>query len=178
MTDQNNTPEPQKPEPTQEKRPDVPSSTSPQKSQQPVPPQTPGEYPQPADNISQLLGTDDSRELKSVRNLIVAASIAGPVSLFFGGVLLSSVGLVCGFLGLRKLKKLSAKNSSFAEAASRVLKSVYVAMAISGVALILNAVSLWIMYPIVMEALETGNYDSILSDSLNAATGSGTSTWG
>ena len=40
----------------------------------------------------------DERTLRSVRSQTTYAYIAGPVSLFVGGILLGSVGAICAFL--------------------------------------------------------------------------------
>lgn len=120
------------------------------------------------------------RDLRSAQNLIMVGSIAGPVSLFFGGVLLSGAGALCAFLGLRKLNVLSKRGTDVSIFALRIRRSAFIALAICGVAFVLNAISFAIMYPIVLEALETGDYGSLLPNASSGGTGSsGTnSTWG
>lgn len=118
----------------------------------------------------------DLRNLKTSQTLTMIASIAGPVSLFIGGVFLSTVGLVCGFIGFKKLKVLSNKQTKVAAAAARLKRSSIIGMTVCAVALILNALSLYIMWPELMQMLETGNYANMA-----AGTGGGagsTSTWG
>lgn len=118
----------------------------------------------------------DLRNVKSARTLIMVANIAGPVSLFIGGVLLGTAGLVCGIIGYRKLSVLLKKKSEVADIAIRLRRSSIVAMVICSVAIILNAIAIYLMLPVVLEMLETGNYTGLVP---NAGTGTGgSSTWG
>lgn len=118
----------------------------------------------------------DLRNVKSARTLIMVANIAGPVSLFIGGVLLGTAGLVCGIIGYRKLSALLKKKSEVADIAIRLRRSSIVAMVICSVAIILNAIAIYLMLPVVLEMLETGNYTGLVP---NAGTGTGgSSTWG
>lgn len=79
----------------------------------PEPPQgrDPGREPDDRSRQTTLNGVpvpssnmNDLRELKKAQTMVMVASVAGPVSLFIGGVLLSGVGLVCAIIALRKLK--------------------------------------------------------------------------
>lgn len=81
----------------------------------PEPPQgrDPGREPDDRSRQTTLNGVpvpssnmNDLRELKKAQTMVMVASVAGPVSLFIGGVLLSGVGLACAIIALRKLNKL------------------------------------------------------------------------
>lgn len=119
----------------------------------------------------------DMRDLKTAQSLALIASIAGPVSLFIGGILLGSAGLVCGIIGFRKLNRLIAKQNDVAKAAARIKRSSIIGMCVCGVAIVLNAVSMYFMYPVILEMLETGDFSG-----LSAGTGTGAaesnSVWG
>lgn len=119
----------------------------------------------------------DYRELKSSQTLIMVANIAGPVSLFIGGVLLSGTGLICGIIGYRKLSALAKKQTEVAAVASRLRRSSVVGIVICGVALVLNAVSLYFLLPEVMQLVESGDYTGIAADVGSGAAGPST-TWG
>ena len=58
---------------------------------------TEGENQQPLPPQNYRPSTEDLRQARTARNLTMFASIAGPVSLLIGGVVLSGAGLVCGF---------------------------------------------------------------------------------
>lgn len=126
--------------------------------------------PVPSSNMNDL------RELKKSQTMVMVASIAGPVSLFIGGVLLSGVGLVCAILAFRKLKKLIAKHTDVSVLAQRLKRSAIVGMAVCGVAFALNAISFYLMMPVVLEMMESGDYTGAMTDVGSGA--AGTSTWG
>ena len=86
----------------------------------PEPPQgrDPGREPDDRSRQTTLNGVpvpssnmNDLRELKKAQTMVMVASVAGPVSLFIGGVLLSGVGLACAIIALRKLNKLIEKRT-------------------------------------------------------------------
>lgn len=126
--------------------------------------------PVPSSNMNDL------RELKKSQTMVMVASIAGPVSLFIGGVLLSSVGFVCAIVAFRKLKKLIAKHTDVSVLAQRLKRSAIVGMAVCGVAFALNAISFYLMMPVVLEMMESGDYAGAMTDVGSGA--AGTSTWG
>ena len=120
--------------------------------------------------------TNDLRGLKTSQTLVMISSVAGPVSLFIGGVLLSGVGLVCAIVAFRKLKKLIAKHTDVSVLAQRLKRSAIVGMAVCGVAFALNAISFYLMMPVVLEMMESGDYTGAMTDVGSGA--AGTSTWG
>lgn len=119
----------------------------------------------------------DARELRSAQNLILAASIIGPISLIFASLLFSVAGLTCGYLGFRKLKALEAKHTGISGVATRMKRSAIIAMSICGVATVLNVVLLWVLFPSLMEFIETGDYGNLLSGNGGSSAGTN-STWG
>ena len=64
-------------------------------------PQRPEPSTEPSQDQRQVLIDAD---LKSARTLSTVAAIAGPVSFIIGGVMLSTVGLVCAIVGFVKIK--------------------------------------------------------------------------
>ena len=126
--------------------------------------------PVPSSNMNDL------RELKKSQTMVMVASISGPVSLLIGGVLLSGVGLVCAIVAFRKLKKLIAKHTDVSVLAQRLKRSAIVGMAVCGVAFALNAISFYLMMPVVLEMMESGDYTGAMTDVGSGA--AGTSTWG
>ena len=150
----------------------------------PEPPQgrDPGREPDDRSRQTTLNGVpvpssnmNDLRELKKAQTMVMVASVAGPVSLFIGGVLLSGVGLACAIIALRKLNKLIEKRTDVSALAQRLKRSAIVGVAVCGVALTLNAISFYLM--IVLEMMESVDYAGAVTDAGIGAAGS-TSTWG
>lgn len=119
----------------------------------------------------------DAQQLKKAQNLVMVANIAGPVSLFIGGVLLSTVGLVCAVVAFAKLKKLETKDARIAMTAKQLKRSSIVGIVICAIALVLNAISFFILLPEVLKMVETGDYAGLAIDAGGGAAGSN-ATWG
>lgn len=118
----------------------------------------------------------DQRELKKAQRLVMVASISGPVSLFIGGVFLGTVGLVCGIVAYRKLRRLATKRTEVGVFAGRLKRSSVIGMCVCGVAIVLNGIYAYIMFPTILEMLETGDYAGFAGDAVNPAGPS--ATWG
>ena len=86
MTDHRDSKPEETPEPQQLGAPE----TTPENPQRPEPSTEPSQ-----DQRRALIDAD----LKSARTLSTVAAIAGPVSFIIGGVMLSTVGLVCAIVG-------------------------------------------------------------------------------
>ncbi|MEF9840976.1 MAG: hypothetical protein RR773_00275 [Raoultibacter sp.] len=103
----------------------------------------------------------------------------GPVSMIFGGVVVSSAALVVEIIAFFKLSKLIKSNSSVAQAASRLKRANIVGFVIALVALLLNIYALTIMYPLVLEAVQSGDYSNLLgSETMLSPNNAPNSTWG
>lgn len=127
----------------------------------------------------------DEIELKSARTLSTVATVAGPVSLIIGGVALSTVSLVCGILALSKVRKVIAASPEPVPVARALRQTAVMGIVIGAVALVLNAVSVALMMPVLLEAMQTGDYSAILGDAAGNLQGpspdggsSGGSAWG
>ena len=121
----------------------------PQRPEAPEPLQ-PGAPENPQPNPDQRAADQfDLMELKSARTLSTVATIAGPVSFIIGGVALSSVALVCAILAFTKTRRVLRKGSG----------------PNSSLALVLNLIGLMAMIPILMDAMQTGDYSAILGES-------------
>ena len=135
--------------------------------------------PQPPN--PQQFNFNDGRELKSAQNLVIAASITGPISMIIGGVALGVVGLVCGILAYRKLRVLIKQGGPFSLMAARLRTACIVALVVTGIALVLNTITIITIYPLMVEALETGDYSKLYPQGATPSiggSGSGNSTWG
>ena len=71
----------------------------------------PDTQPNPNDGNNQFKPNAlDEQTLRSARSQTIFAFIAGPLSLFLGGMLLGTIGAICAFLAYRKLHSLAQKN--------------------------------------------------------------------
>ncbi len=123
--------------------------------------------------------SSDEVALLSARKQINAASVIGPISLILGGILLGSVGLILAILAWRKLNALLQKKSLLAEDASRLLKSAKIAMAVCMIAIVLNLISFMVVYPQLMEMIDSGQFDYLLGATTSGSDSAvGNSTWG
>lgn len=115
---------------------------------------------------------EDERALRSAQSKITFAYIAGPVSLFLGGMLLGCIGLICAGLAYRSIGQLEHKETSVAQAATKLKKSACTALIICCIAFVLNAISMYFMYPIILDMLQNGQFGNV------AGSISSSSTWG
>ena len=116
-------------------------------------------------------------DFESARKLITYAQIAAIVSFFIGGILLSSASLVCAFIANRKLAKIAAARSSSPDVQAALMKLGVMALILAGAALIINIIALVFLYPMVFDAMQSGNVNSLFGGSASSG-GAGTSTWG
>ncbi|MEG1513163.1 MAG: hypothetical protein RR362_05535 [Raoultibacter sp.] len=121
----------------------------------------------------------EMKMLKNAQTMVIAGNIAGPVSLMFGGVLLSSIALIIEIIACTKLSKLAKGKTPFAQAASRLRRANIVGLVICAAAVALNIYAAVIMYPIVLEAVQSGDLSNLLKGDFSASsTNAPNSTWG
>lgn len=125
-------------------------------------PQRPEPSTEPSQDQRQVLIDAD---LKSARTLSTVAAIAGPVSFIIGGVMLSTVGLICAIVGFVKIKHVIDDVDGRQKVyAVTVRQTLIWGLAISAIALIVNIVGIALMMPVLMEAMQTGDFTSILGE--------------
>ncbi|WP_251178992.1 DUF4013 domain-containing protein [Adlercreutzia agrestimuris] len=135
-----------------------------------------GQY-SPNKRAPQKILDPEQYELRRARNYILIANICGPVSLFVGGMLLAIIGLVFAILGFRKLSSLIKSNSSVSQIAKIIIRTAQISIVICAVAFILNAVTAYIMFPQILNMVQSGDYASLNAPSGNMPSGT-SSTWG
>ncbi len=121
---------------------------------------------------------DDERRLRSIRTKITIAYVAGPVSLLIGGLLLGTVGLICGIIAYRSIGALQSKSPEVAAAALSMRKSAITGMVISGIALALNAISLIALYPVIAEMIDSGMLTVSGVGGAGSSSSGASSVWG
>lgn len=171
-----------------ENRPEMPSAAKPSEHEASDPVRNPDDSPTAGDKLSnvemqpvpeqpttdnaQASDQFDLMELNSARTLTTVATIAGPVSFIIGGVALSSVALVCAILALVKARRVARKpQSAHGGYANVVRQTAIMGLFISAVALVLNTIGLITMLPILMEAMQTGDYSAIFGDAASSIQG-------
>lgn len=124
------------------------------------------------------------RELRVIQYLLIGAAILCPVSIFLG-VLFSMGATACAIIALVKVSKLSKRGEAIQKAAQRIQTVAIVCLCLSGIILAMNIMAIIIMYPIVLEAVQTGDYSSLGLDaetlgdlSSGGSSGNGSKTWG
>ena len=133
---------------------------TPEPQQLGAPEATPGnpQRPEPPTEPSQ-----DQRQV--LIDASTVAAIAGPVSFIIGGVMLSTVGLVCAIVGFVKIKHVIDDVDGRQKVyATTVRQTLIWGLAISAIALIVNIVGIALMMPVLMEAMQTGDFTSILGE--------------
>lgn len=120
--------------------------------------------------------------LKTGANMCKAGAICAGVSLIIGGVLLSSVGLICALVGRSKFSKANKAEYLTADERQQAQKIMNISLAVAIGALVLNAFALYAMWPVIMEVMQTGDisaiYGTVGSGSVSSAATGATSTWG
>lgn len=137
-----------------------------------------GENQQPVPPHGYQPNAFDVKNLQTARTLIVFASIAGPVSLLIGGMLLSGAGIVCGIVAWRKLKALESRDTEVAGFARQMKKPCTVALAMCGIAFVLNTVNFVVTMSAMLAMIESGEFVELMADMAGGTAGTDASTWG
>ena len=128
-------------------------------------------------------GQQPNEELEKARKMTRAAQIMALVSLLIGGVLLGTVALVTAVIAYRKTSGLVSANQANLppEIAFALKRSAVAAIVVSVLALALNAIALAMIYPTLVEVMQTGDYGTLFGSGQQASpstSGSGSSFWG
>lgn len=121
-----------------------------------------------------------TRQLSSAQTLTTAAFIAAPVSLIIGGMFLSIVALICGLVARSKIRSAIALQDEPSLMASRLLRQSRLSLFIAAAATAINIAYAVMLFPVMLEFLQSGDMQQAL-DQLGAAQGSSsasTSVWG
>lgn len=114
------------------------------------------------------------KDYKSIQMLASISMIGGPLSLLFGGVLLSTAALVCGIIALVLLRSARARAAGSSEEpiAQNLMRQSVIGLAVSAIALVLNAAALATVMPAMMEALQTGDPSALMNGGSEGASSS------
>ena len=120
----------------------------------------------------------DIPEFRSARNFYLAAVIIPVVSIFFGGIILSALGVMCAFVANSKFRRLASSLSDNPEAQKALIRSGVIAIAVAVGILVLNIVALVLLYPMVADTMQNGGLNWLGSSSVSTGAGSTNVTWG
>lgn len=120
------------------------------------------------------------QELRKARNLVYIGLLLIVVAIFFiGGLLFSSIGLICSIVSLRKCSRLVRDNQTLKSTVSkfRIMSIVGIVLGIAVV--IFYAVTIYLILPEVMQAYESGDLSTLFPETGSLGDGQGgNSTWG
>lgn len=127
----------------------------------------------------------DLQDLQTARHLLLAAAILCPVSIFFG-IIFSIASVVCALMALVKVVKLASNSEGEIQiAAKRMQTIIIICFGLCVAIMILNIVAIVVMFPVVLEAVQTGDYSALGLDAAaleNLSSGDssndGSKTWG
>lgn len=164
--------------------PEPPSSWQPPSQQPQVPGSEPGRSP--FGNLGNMpnqsmipVNENEATLLETARKLISIAQICAVVSLFLGGVLLSTISVVLAIMGAMKLSNFANNRSEPDSVKSALKRPGYFAVGLCLIALVVNVISLVLFYPVVMQAVQSGDLSSIFTGGAGTgSTGTSSSTWG
>ena len=122
-----------------------------------------------------------SRNLASAQTLTTIALIASPVSLIIGGVLLSGAAHICALVAQSKVRMALLLMDEPTFMASRLRTQTRIAVFVSLGAMVANVVYLILMFPIMMDVIQSGDIQQLTERFGAAQQGSSSassSVWG
>ena len=114
--------------------------------------------------------------LKKAQSKMNIANVCAAVSFLIGGVALSCVGLGFALVGRKQLKECADVKPQYKPVQERLIKVSKVTLGLCIAALVINLVTAIYMYPMVLEAYQSGNLASLFGGS--ATTAATSSIWG
>jgi len=136
---------------------------------------------QPNPNPDTVTPGKELIEFLNARRMVVAAQVMAAVSLIIGGVVLSSAAFIVAVIGYRQVsKKLASAGPSVDKRWLLLKRSATVAIVAAIAALVFNAVVLIVVFPELVQMLQSGEYWSYLNggEARHAQPGSTSSVWG
>lgn len=130
-------------------------------------------------NPSLNLPPEDIDQLVRARKLSLLATISAFLSFIIGGILLGIVALVAGILSYKRFTALIAKIKNNEQAVRAYKRMAIISVAVPAVCLIVNIAFFAMLYPVLMQAVQTGQYADVFGSlGSGGGTGTTTSTWG
>lgn len=125
---------------------------------------------------------EQARTLKTIQRQAFASGICGLVSLFIGGIALSSAGLIVAWLGMRKVKSYDANDVRIEDFLAKLKRLLISSIVVCVIGLGLNAYAVVSVWPDVVAAVQSNDYTQLF-DGTSQGDGasdetSTSSTWG
>ncbi len=121
-------------------------------------------------------------QLKSAQTLLMIGLIGAPVSLMFGGLLLSTIALICSIICFVKVKKVLKDPKQYPMLDQRFRKPAILAIIMGVVAFGLNLANIIFLMPVLMQIAQSSDPSSALgtylSSPYNSGWSEGSSAWG
>lgn len=109
---------------------------------------------------AQAASLNREADFKNLRALMMIAGVGGPFSFILGGVLLSTVALVCAIVSFIIYKRLYSGSQGLANSA-RIKHAVIFSIVISAAALVWNVVWLVMVMPEVLQMIQSNDFSSL-----------------
>lgn len=104
---------------------------------------------------------EKNAQLRSSQTLIMIAFISAPVSIMIGGVLLSSVALICSIIAYRKIRNVIGPEDTKGTVGYSLASQSRIALILSIVTLVLNAIAFIYLFGVLMEVMQDGDYSKL-----------------
>lgn len=117
-------------------------------------------------------------DFKSGRNYFLAAVIASIASLFFGGIILSGVAIICAIASRGRFNNVASRHAGEPEVQTALARSGNIALAVAISILVLNIIALIVFYPVVADMMQSGDLNLFGGSSTTSGTSTGNGTWG
>lgn len=124
------------------------------------------------------LKSEEASDFISARRFLFAAQIIAIVSIFFGGMLLSTVALICALVGNGKLNRIAANRPEQPDVQQALKRSGRMIIAVAAIALVLNFLTVAFLYPWLVQTGQLGDLGSLMGSPGSSGTSTGNSTWG
>lgn len=112
-------------------------------------------------NEPQPLQPQEAAQLKSAQTMITIAIIGSPISLIFGGVILSTICVICAAIAYSKIKKVLTHYQGDSLFPKNMFRQSKIALGMTIFVLVINTISLAFVIPEVINILETGDLSSL-----------------
>lgn len=117
------------------------------------------------------------KDTRTIQMLASVSLIGGPLSLIVGGVILSTAAFVCGIIAFVMIRSnRSAQDEAASDAILQTLtRQAIIGIVVSAIALVMNAATLIMLLPSIMDAVQTGDYSALFSGDAPSSDSSGSS---
>ncbi len=110
---------------------------------------------------------------KCSRRFVYASALLGLISFFFGSLVFSIIGLICGIAGYRRLKRFAKRPTTLVNEVKYMKTLSQITIVICAVGIIFSFVVVMTVVPYIYEIISTGEFEELLN-----STPATNDTWG